>query len=74
MKFTEEQIQQENEKYLEIINDSFEKTNFKKQKNQTIKIAGNDVVANAYILSTSKEKMNNVYLKILNEIKLKPKT
>lgn len=69
MKFTEEQIQQENEKYLEIINDSFEKTNFKKQKNQTIKIAGNDVVANAYILSTSKEKMNNVYLKILNEIK-----
>lgn len=56
-------------KYNNLINQNVSESNFSKQKNQTIQMDGKAINANAYTLTLTKEQMNNIYLKILEEIK-----
>ena len=67
--FTEEEIENLKNKYLDIINQNVSNEKFKKEKNQTIVINQKNIIANAYILSLSKEEMNNIYIKILENLK-----
>lgn len=55
-------------KYINIINSNVSKDNFTRQKNQTIQIDGKNVNANAYILTLTKEKMNNIFIEILEQL------
>lgn len=56
-------------KYSNIINNNVSKDNFSKQANETIEIDGKNIRTNAYILTLTKEQLNNVYIKILEELK-----
>ncbi len=56
-------------KYINIINSNVSKDNFTRQKNQPIQIDGKNVNANAYILTLTKEKMNNIFIEILEQLK-----
>ncbi len=56
-------------KYLNLLNQNVSDENFSKQKNQTIQIDGKTINVNAYSLTLTKEKMNHIYLKMLEEIK-----
>ena len=67
--FSEEEWQNLREKYIEIISSSFSEENFSKQKNQIIKINGNDVIVNGYVLTLTKEQLNNMYIKVLEKVR-----
>lgn len=56
-------------KYINLINRNLSKDNFSKQKNQTIQMDGKAINVNAYTLTLTKEQMNSIYLKILEEMK-----
>lgn len=56
-------------KYINLINRNLSKDNFSKQKNQTIQMDGKAINVNAYTLTVTKEQMNSIYLKILEEMK-----
>ena len=60
--FSEEEWQNLREKYIEIISSSFSEENFSKQKNQIIKI-------NGYVLTLTKEQLNNMYIKVLEKVR-----
>ena len=66
--FSEEEKEIIREKYIEIINSNISKENFSKQKNQIIKIDGNDILVNGYTLTLTKEQLNNIYIKVLEII------
>ena len=67
--FSEEEKENLKNKYIDIINENVSNEKFKKEKNQTITINQKNIIANAYILELSKEEMNNIYIKILENIK-----
>lgn len=67
--FSEEEKIEIKTKYINIINSSISKNNFTKQKNQNIQIDGKNIKVNSYILTITKEQLNNIYLKILEEMK-----
>ncbi len=67
--FSEEEKEITREKYIEIINSNISKENFSKQKNQIIKIDGNDILVNGYTLTLTKEQLNNIYIKVLEKVK-----
>lgn len=67
--FSEEEKQSLQSKYINIINTNIEKDKFSKQKNQTIQIDGKRINVNAYALILTKEQMNHLYLKLLEELK-----
>lgn len=67
-KFSEQEKQEIKNKYLGIINNNVTKENFSKKVNQTIQIDNNNINTNIYILTLTKEQMNNIYIKILEEI------
>lgn len=69
IKFNDEEIQILKEKYIGIIKQDVSDSNFSRQKNQTITIDGKDYLANAYILTLTKEQLNNMYINILQNIK-----
>lgn len=56
-------------KYINLINRNLSEDNFSKQKNQTIQMDGKAINVNAYSLTLTKEQMNSIYLKILEEMK-----
>ena len=56
-------------KYINLINRNLSENNFSKQKNQTIQMDGKAINVNAYTLTVTKEQMNSIYLKILEEMK-----
>lgn len=66
---TEEEKQLIEAKYINIINANVSKDNFSKQSNQLIEIDGNKINTNAYILTITKEQLNDIYIKILEEMK-----
>lgn len=68
-KFSKEEKEKIKEKYLNIIMKDFEKEQFEKRKNQIIKINDSDVKVNEYILKTTKENLNEIYIKTLTELK-----
>lgn len=67
--FSEEEKQNIKSKYLTIINSNLTKNNFSKQKNQVIQIEGRNMNTNAYSLTLTKEQMNHIYIKILEQVK-----
>lgn len=67
--FSEEQKKDIQKKYTNIINNNTSKDNFTKQKNQTIQINEKSINVNAYTLTLTKEKMNQKFLDVLQEIK-----
>lgn len=67
--FSEEEKQSIKIKYINLINSNVSKNNFSKQKNQTIQINGKSINVNAYALTLTKEQINNIYIKILEEVK-----
>ena len=56
-------------KYINLINRNLSDDNFSKQKNQTIQMDGKAINVNAYTLTLTKEQMNSIYLKMLEEMK-----
>lgn len=56
-------------KYINLINRNLSEDNFSKQKNQTIQMDGKAINVNAYTLTLTKEQMNSIYLKMLEEMK-----
>lgn len=66
--FSKEEEQNLKNKYISIINSNVSKENFSKQQ-QIIQIEGKDIEANSYILTMTKEQLNNLYIKILEEVK-----
>lgn len=67
-KFSDEEIESLKEKYVEIISQSLSNDNFQKQSNQIITINGQNYTTNAYILTLTKEQLNNIYINILESI------
>lgn len=55
--------------YINIFDLNVSKDKFSKQKGQTIQMAGKTINANVYILTLTKEQMNNIILKILEQLK-----
>lgn len=66
---SEEEKQIMKTKYINLINSNVSKNNFSKQKNQIIQIDGKNVNVNAYILTLTKEKMNNIFIEMLEQVK-----
>ena len=69
IKFSNEDIESLINKYASIITQNIGETNFQRQKNQIVEINGQNYLANAYILSLTKEQLNNVYINILENLK-----
>ncbi len=69
LKFSEEEKQNLKTKYLAIIDTNIAKESFSKEKDQTIEINNKNVNVNAYTLTLTKEQMNNLYIKMLEELK-----
>lgn len=67
--FSEEEEQNLKNKYISIVNNNVAKENFSKQKNQSIEIDKKKVNVNAYTLTLTKEQMNHIYIKMLEELK-----
>ncbi len=67
--FTEQEKQNIKNRYLKIINNNIQKNNFSRQSNQNIQIGGQNVKANSYTLTITKEQLNHIYLKVLEEMK-----
>lgn len=67
--FSEEEKQNLSNKYINIINSNVSKENFSKQNNQVIQIDGKKIKANSYVLTLTKEQLNHIFIKILEEVK-----
>ena len=67
--FSEEEKKNFQTRYINIVNQNVTKDKFSKQENQNIQINGKTINVNAYILTLSKEQMNELYIKILEELK-----
>lgn len=67
--FSEEEKQNLSNKYINIINSNVSKENFSKQNNQVIQIDGKKMKANSYALTLTKEQLNHIFIKILEEVK-----
>lgn len=68
MKFSDEELETLGEKYVEIIGQNVSNTNFSKQSRQVVTIDGQDYITNAYILTLTKEQLNNIYINILENV------
>ena len=68
LKFSEQEKQQLQNTYLDIIKNNVSKENYGKQNNNLITVNNNDVQANAYYLKLTVEEYNNLYIKILQQI------
>lgn len=71
LKFNNEEKKNLSDRYTKIIEENIgeNKQNFSKQKGTTIQIDGKNVQVNAYIVTLTKEQLNNLYLKILEQLK-----
>lgn len=69
LQFSQEEKAEISKKYMNIINSNVAKENYSKQKDQIIQINQKKVNVNAYTLIVTKEQMNHIYIKILEELK-----
>lgn len=69
LKFSPEEIENIKNRYIEIINQNTSEENFSRQKNGTVTINDQTISANAYILTLTKEQLNDIYIKLLEELK-----
>ena len=68
LKFSDEELSSLGQKYVGIISQNVADTNFSKQSNQNVNINGQNYIANAYILTLTKEQLNNIYVNLLENI------
>ena len=68
LKFSDDEISSLEEKYVGIVAQNVSKENFSKQSKQTVTINGQNYIANAYVLTLTKEQLNNIYIKLLQSI------
>ena len=69
IKFTDEELQNITSKYVKILINEFSKGNFSKKKNENIKINNQTVNTNKYELKITIEQINDIYIKLLEELK-----
>lgn len=69
LKFSQEEVENIKNRYVEIISKNTSKENFSKQKNGSVTINEQKIRANAYILTLTKEQLNSIYIKLLEELK-----
>ena len=67
--FSEEERENIKTKYMNIMNRDISEDNFSKQSNQEIQINGKNINTNSYILTLTKEQLNNIYINLLEEVK-----
>lgn len=67
--FTDEEIETLKTKYLDIISSNITNNNFSKQKNVMITVNEQTIYTNVYSLTLTHEQANDIYLKILEELK-----
>lgn len=68
IKFSDEELANLENKYVTIIGQNISKDNFSKQSRQVITINGQNYIANAYILTLTKEQLNNIYVNLLQAV------
>ena len=68
-KFSDEEIETLVKKYANIIGESISKEKIKKSKNQIININNTEIATDAYTLKLTKEELNNIYIKMLENLK-----
>jgi len=68
LRFSEEEKELIKTKYFNIINSNVSKENFSKQVNQIIDVNEKSISTNAYVLTLTKEQLNNIYIKLLEEV------
>ena len=56
-------------KYMNIVRSKLSSGNFSSVKNQTIDINGKGVKVNSYSLTLTKEQLNDIYIRVLEEVK-----
>lgn len=66
---SEDEFNQLKEKYINIINSNIKNQSYSKKKGVSLKINDKTYDTNAYILTISKEKFNDIYVKVLEELK-----
>ena len=69
LSFTNDELSVLRNRYLGIINQDISEKDFSKQNNAIITIDGKQIVTNAYSMKNSKEKMNNLQIKLLEKLK-----
>lgn len=69
IKITPEELQTLKDKYIQIIMSNMSNAKYAKQKDIVLKIRGERYNTNAYSVTVTKEQFNNIYIKILEEIK-----
>ncbi len=67
--FTDEEIENLKNKYLNLFINDFSGDKFKKIQRQNITINDKKVEVDGYMLKLTKEQLNNIYIKILEELK-----
>lgn len=68
LKFSDEELASLGEKYFGIITQNVTDTNFSKQNNQIVTINNQNYTANAYVLTLTKEQLNNIYVSLLQNL------
>lgn len=69
LKFSREESDSLKEKYKNILEVEFQKGKITKKTNQIITVNGQDIKTTAYSINLTIEQINNIYLKLLEEIK-----
>lgn len=69
VKFSEEELSKLESKYVNLVSNKISKDKFSKKEKQIIEINDQNISTNAYILTLTKEELNNIYLDILETIK-----
>lgn len=67
--FSSDEVSQLKEKYTNLLKKEVSAKNISKGSNQIIQIGEQKVKASSYTLTLTKEQMNNIFLKLLEEIK-----
>ncbi len=66
---SDEQVKKISEKYLNVIKNNISNATYSKKKGVTLEIDGKRYDTNSYSMTITKEKFNDVYIKVLEEIK-----
>lgn len=67
--FSKEEKESIKTKYSNILNRDISEDNFSKQSNQEIQMNGKNINTNSYVLTLTKEQLNNIYINLLEEMK-----
>ena len=67
--FTSEEIKTLKDKYMQIIVNDIDSATYSKQANMNLEIQGQNYNTNAYTVTITKEQFNNMYIKLLENLK-----